>query len=151
MPADTGNLVIDCITNTAIVLEDNASRLRLKRIYKDDVINVEATPAVAISNVGTTFERRTLGRNARFEVDFINEIWYYHEELNPDTRKNDVMKAAYDVGRTLIENASLNGWLRSTESYIRACTWVVRRTSSILYATARIIHVARYQTRYTVS
>jgi len=148
---DTDNLVGDFIVNTGIVLEENAAILRLKKVYKEDVALVDVFPSVAISANNITLERKSLGSiQARFEIDIAGEIWYYHEKLVADTRKNEVMRAAWEVCEVLQKNATLNKWVSSTRAYVRACTWTLRRSGDVILASARILLVARVQHRFTI-
>lgn len=149
---NTDNFVSDFLVNTKIILEENRSLLGIKKIYDEDVAIVDALPSIALSVVGLTIDRRSLGSvNARFEVDIVGELWYYREQMLPDTRKNEIMKNAWKIVSVLQTNATLNAWLLSTRSYVRSCNWAIRRNSNLLLAGARILLVARKQTRFTIT
>jgi hypothetical protein len=148
-PVYTDNMVGDFVRNLAIVLEDNRNEIGVKKVYDDDVGLIDIFPSVAIGIMNATLQRRTLGNTARFEVDIMAEIWYYHERITADTRRNEVMKAAWDLTRVMQENASVNAWLQSTRAYIRAVTWALRRNADMLLASARLVLVGRQQTTFT--
>lgn len=145
----TDNMVGDFIANLAIVFEENRREMGIKKVYDDDVQLIDTMPSVAIGIMNTTLQRRTLGNTARFEVDIMAEVWYYHEEISAGTRRNDVMRAAWNLTRVMQENASVNSWLKATRAYIRACTWSLRRNANLLLASARLIVVGRQQTVFT--
>jgi len=149
-PIDTDNIVSEFIVNTNIILRNNMEDLHIKKVYDEDVSVVDVVPSIATSVMNIVLERRSLGSvQARFEADIIGELWYYHEGISVDTRKNEVMCTAWSICKVLQENATLNGWLASTRAYVRTCTWALRRNSNLLLASARIILVARKQLRIT--
>lgn len=148
-PVYTDNMVGEFIRNLAIVLEDNRNEIGVKKVYDEDVILIETFPSVAIGVLNTALMRRTLGNTARFEVDIMAEIWYYHERMTADTRRNEVMRSAWNLTRVMQENASVNAWLQSTRAYIRTCAWALRRNGDVLLASARLILVGRQQTTFT--
>lgn len=149
---NTDNLVGDFIINMKVLLEENRRTIGVKKVYDDDVAVIDIVPSIAIGISNVTIDRHSLGSvQARFEVDIAAELWYYHEIINKGTRRNQVMKSAWNVCNVIQQNATINTWLKSTRAYIRACTWTVRRNSDLLLASARISIVARYQTRFTVT
>lgn len=151
MPVNTDNAIGDFIANMKIMLDENAADMQIKKVYDEDVADPEIFPCLCISANGATITRRTLGSNqARFEVDIVGEVWYHHELVNPGTRKNEVMRNAWEVCKVIQQNATLNQWLTSTRAYIRSCVWTMRRSANLFIASARIVVVARHQTRYTV-
>jgi hypothetical protein len=143
---DTDNLVDDFVSNLAAIFEAHQTSLGLNEIYKDDLLTIPIVPSVAVSCTSFFNTKRTIGSNrVRYEFDIIGEIWYYHCSINPDIRRNLVMRNAFKVSQCIIENASLNGWLTNTRALVRSCNYTVRPRSGSVMASARIIVIAPYQ------
>lgn len=147
---DTDSDVLDFVNNLAAIFEDNMERLRLAKIYKEDVSFVSATPSIALSCTGVMPIRRTIGRTqARYTYNYYGEVWYYSRTMTADVHRNLVMSEASLIMRHMMENATLNGWLRTREISIRGCNWMPRIRSGVLYASARIVLAAEFLTTVT--
>jgi hypothetical protein len=148
MTIDLDNLVENFIQNSVAIFEDNRRSLGVKAVFDEDLYIIPTFPSISISCSSFWNELRTIGsNNVRYEFLFTGTIWYYHESLSPDTRKNLVMRNAYKVAEHIIKNASLNGWLTNTRAIVRACSYVPRLRSGGFIGAARIIYMAPYQTR----
>ena len=152
MTVDTDNLVNDFIANVKVIFEGSMSSLSIKEIYSDDVLIIPVVPSLALSCIGFFPNRVTLGKSqARYQFEFIGELWYYHSNISPDVYRNLVMKRAYKISEHILKNATLNGWLTAKPVAVRSCSWAPRLRSGELLASARIIILASYSTQISSS
>ncbi|MEA1909779.1 MAG: hypothetical protein U9M89_02040 [Patescibacteria group bacterium] len=152
MAIDTDNLVNDFVLNTKAIFDENMRSLNIREVFTDDVLIIPVVPSLAISCIGFFPNRITVGRTqARYQFDFVGELWYYHSNISPDVYRNLVMARAYKISKHILENATLNGWLTAKQAIVRSCSWAPRLRSGDLLASARIILLASYNTQITSS
>jgi len=141
---NSGNCFRDVVDNIVEILrreqkEDVDSELslfkRVHEIYDNDVFIIPATPAIAVSWTGFTEKVRTIGQQhpVHFTIENNVTIFYYHEELNVNIRREEIRDAMWEVARVLRRNSDLNG-LSSVGATINSGQLVNRVRSNNVYA-----------------
>ena len=150
MTINTDNLVNDFINNLAEIFNNNMKKLGLKEVFLNDVLVIPATPSISLSCTGLFPTRLTMGRNsARYQFNFVGEIWYYHAVISNDIDRNLVMRSAYVIAEHIMQNSTLNGWIATGEAVVRSCVYLPRLRSGTFFACAKIMILAPYLTRIT--
>ncbi len=150
MAIDTDNLVKDFIVNLKAIFDDHMTSLNLKEVFTEDVLLIPVTPCLALSCISFFNQVLTIGRvNTRYQFNFIAEAWYYHQAITEEVYRNLVMTSAYKISEHIMKNSTLNGWLNGKQAVVRSCSYTPRLRSGSLYACARIVIFAPYQTRIT--
>jgi len=121
----SGNIFRDVVDNIAEIFKryqqgdisdpDDDSELtyisRVTKIYRNDVIQIPETPAISI--VWTSFDEkvRAIGHSYPVTIEITSHvaIYYYHDEINVDIRKDEIRDALWEFARLLRRNADLNG------------------------------------------
>jgi hypothetical protein len=140
----SGNYFKDTVDNIVEILkreqtEDVDSELqyfkRVHDIYDNDVFIIPSPPAIAVAWTGFTEQVRTIGQRNPVHFTIVNKIiiYYYHEELNVNIKREDIRDALWEVARIMRRNSDLNG-LSSVGATIISGQLINRVRSNNVYA-----------------
>ena len=141
------NLFANGLENIKKVIEDNQSSLkcgRLKQIYSDDVV-LPLTPSIAIMFTGSEQTLRSASNLTRlnYKMDLRYDLWYYHSELNDNTRREDITEILWQITSVLMVNTTLNCFVPKLGSVVEVATYRPRmRGGGVIMASALITLVA---------
>lgn len=116
----TGNYFKDVVDNIVEILvreqeEDLDQELtyikRVHDVYDNDIIHIPEVPCIAVSWQGYQRIVKTIGQKYPVREDVINDVivYYYHEEIKDDIRKDEIRNALWEIDRILRRNSDLNG------------------------------------------
>lgn len=145
-----GNYYRDIVANIVEILrreqrKDPDQRLtdqkRLTEVIEGDPFAVPQPPAIAVSWEEADEIPHTIGkRNVTYESTSRVTVWYYHEELNENTRKEDIRDNLWEIARLLRRNSDLNG-LSPKGAHVEHVEIVNRPRLDKWYAGGKIIFV----------
>jgi len=84
---------------------------RVHDVYDSDIIHIPQAPCIAVSWQGYQRTVKTIGQKYPVREDIINDviIYYYHEEIKDDIKKDEIRDALWEIDRILRRNSDLNG------------------------------------------
>jgi len=102
--------------------------IRPNRYYDEDIGNPEAN-SIAIDVVGHSSDIRSwVGLQKRNYVTEITvNIWYYHEQLNDNTRSVEVKNIIGRMGQMFLKHNSVNGFCSPLGCYVIGSEYFQRR------------------------
>jgi hypothetical protein len=116
----SGNYFKDAVDNIVKILnveqiDDPDQELtyirRVLDVHDYDIIKIPRTPAIAVAWQGFEETVRTIGQKHPVGVTIVNliTVYYYHDEIKDDIRKDEIRDALWEIGRILRRNSDLNG------------------------------------------
>lgn len=120
--AGLDNVYRNAIANVKQVILDNQYSecgVRFREIYENDEDN-PMPQSVAIEIEGHEQELRSwVGRRkANYLLDISIAVWYYHEELKPETRKHDIDDMLWKISAMFMQHATINGFVPGLASEV---------------------------------
>ncbi len=142
------NLFENGLENIKKVIEDNQSSFktpgRLKEIYTEDEI-LPLTPSMAVLFTSAENELRSASGLSRlkYTMNLHYDLWYYHSELNDNTRREEITEILWQITNVLMVNTTLNCFVPKLGSVVEVATYRPRlRGGGVIMASALITLVA---------
>ncbi len=135
------NAVLNCIQ----VLKDNMPRIgrKMKEYYEEDILNpICPSMAVIVENSEDEMRSTQAFVHVRYTIDIGLQVWYYHEDLTEETKRNEITYILWEINKLLKENITLNGFVPHMGLEVRGARWSPRIRGDRMLAGGVIILVA---------
>ncbi len=138
------NLYLNGLENIKLIIDDNQGSLkcgRLKAIYTEDVV-LPLTPSIAILFTGSENVLRSASNLTRrnYTMNLSYDLWYYHSELNDNTRREEITEVLWQIVNVLMTNTTLNNFAPKLGSVVEVATFRPRmRDGGVIMASALIV------------
>lgn len=111
--------------------------VRLREIYQEDIdLPSSRSVAIDIDSHDASREGRAQGNltQHRYTITLAVNLWYYHEEMEENTRKKDVMNMVWKITKMFMSHTTVNGFCPKLGCEIAGGEYLPRRRGSKIMA-----------------
>ena len=126
---------IDNIKQLFELYEKDELDTRFDKIYIEDIAN-PVPNSIAIDIDGHSVDLRSwIGKTRRnFTIGINVNIWYFHEELNANTRKREIINMMWKINQMFMKHTSVNGFCDELGCTISGSEYIARKYGSKIMA-----------------
>jgi len=135
-----GNILDNALENIKEVFDlyqKDELDLRLHQIYVEDIrVPIAKSVSIDIEGVDASRENRGIAgfKQHRYTLLITVNVWYYHEEMNPNTRKKDVMNILWKIAQMFMKHTTCNGFVPKLGTEVLGTEFLPRRFDNKIMA-----------------
>lgn len=124
---NTDDPYTDAVQNMVYLFNQHKRELGLREVYDEDLERIPAVPSVVVTWDKAEEEIRNLSHSrSNILVQNRLEIWYYHEQIETNVRKKEIVAKLNEIAFMLRKHRSINGFCENLMATINDVEYLPR-------------------------